>query len=231
MNVGKQIALVFVLSGTTFLAGYAQDLSPQETAFFRETNGTVEIKLPGSTAWINAAAGDRIVNNTLISTGFKSGAVIVLGNSVITVRPLTRLSLEEIIRNQDEQVSLYLQTGRIRAEVQPPVGGKTAFTVRSPVTTASVRGTSFEFDTERLRVDEGQVQYSLANGREAPVAAGGTSYVDEANNTVVSPFDAAVELLTPAPPPGYGSGSPAGDGAPAISPPSGTGMGVQFGWD
>jgi hypothetical protein len=235
-------AAALVLSGCFF---FTRNVHAQESAFFRELSGTVELKAPGSAEWVIAAAGDRIATRTLISTGFRSTAVLVVGESVITVRPLTRLSLEEIIRNQDnEQVNLYLHTGRVRAEVSPPSGGKTDFTVRSPTATASVRGTSFEFDTERLVVDEGRVQYSLANGRQAYVAAGGMSYVDETANTVVSSFEAAAELLVPAFPPGSGSGSPVGDNAPAIgptgdngpaSPPppetGGNDVGVGYGWD
>jgi hypothetical protein len=230
MNYGKQVfALALVLSGA-FL--FAPQLHAQEAAFFRELSGTVEIKAPGSAVWTNAAAGDRIEKNTLISTGFRSTAVLVLGDSVIMIRPVTRLSLEEIVRNQNnEQVNLYLETGRVRAEVKPPARGRTDFTIRSPSVTASVRGTSFEFDTENLRVDEGGVQYSLANGREVYVAAGSMSYVDEASNAVVSPFEAAAELLVPAPPVGSGSGNPVGDNAPAITPPSGADVGVGFGWD
>jgi hypothetical protein len=225
----KQIfVLALMVSGAFF---FSQSLYAQETAFFREIIGTVEIKTPGSAVWKNAATGDRLEKNTLVSTGFRSTAAIVLGNSVITVRPVTRLSLEEIIRNQNnEQVNLYLHAGRIRADVRPPAAGRTDFTVRSPNATASVRGTSFEFDTERLRVDEGRVQYSLDNGRQVYVAGGGMSYVDEPNNTVVSSFDAAAELLTPAPPPGSGSGSPVGDNAPAVLPPS-VDVGIEFGWE
>jgi hypothetical protein len=230
MNYRKQtLALALVLSGA-FL--FARNVHAQENAFFREVSGTVEIKAPGSAAWVNAAAGDRIEKNTLISTGFRSTAVLVLGDSVIMVRPVTRLSMEEIIRNQNnEQVNLYLHTGRVRAEVKPPAGGRTDFTIRSPAVTASVRGTSFEFDTKSLWVDEGRVVYSLANGRQVSVAEGSMSYVDEPSNTVISPFEAAAELLVPALPPGSASGGPAGDNVPAILPPSGADMGVGFGWD
>jgi hypothetical protein len=226
MKYGKQFFALTLAAGGIFL--FAPNLHAQETAFFREAHGTVETKAAGSTLWVKAVAGDRIENSTIISTGFRSSAVVVLGDSVVTVRPVTRLSLEEIIRNQNgERVNLYLQTGRVRADVNPPVGGKTEFTVRSPTATASVRGTSFEFDTEQLRVDEGRVQYTHTNGRETPVAAGGMSYVDEANNTVISPFEAAAERLTPASPVGSGSGS--GDNAPAFIP--GANVGVGFGWD
>jgi hypothetical protein len=88
---------------------------------------------------------------------------------------------------------------------------------------------------ENLRVTEGRVRYSLANGRRVSVAAGGMSYVDEANNTVASPFAAAAELLSPALPPGSGSGGPLGDRAPAITPVIlpllEADVDVGFGWD
>jgi hypothetical protein len=227
MNAGKLIVSTLVLGGFIL---FVPRLHAQEAAFFRGVSGTVETRASGSEVWVKAAEGDRIERNTIISTGFKSTAAVVVGDSVITIRPVTRLTLEEIIRNQTgEQISLHLQTGRIRADVKPPAGEKIDFTVRSPSATASVRGTSFEFDTENLRVDEGRVQYSLANGRSASVNAGGMSYVDETNNTVVSPFEVAAEFLTPAPPPGSGSGGPVGDNAPAMPPRTDVGLG--FSWD
>ncbi|MDR1903933.1 MAG: FecR family protein [Treponema sp.] len=226
--------LIFVMAGG-FL--YAQGTDTPASAFFRDLSGTVETRYSGSAVWVNAAKGDSIGKDTIISTGFRSTAVISLGNSTLTVRPLTRLSLEEIIRNQNgEQVNLYLQTGRVRAKVNPPSGGTVDFTIRSPSVTASVRGTSFDFDTENIRVEEGQVLYSLANERQVYVDEGERSYVDEVNNRVTSPFDAAREDAAPGLPPGNGSGNPAGDNAPVIIPPvlsspQDGSASVGFGWD
>jgi hypothetical protein len=235
MPQGKQIVILsLVISGGFLLVQniHAQGADAPESAFFREVSGTVEIRAPGSSVWVNAARGDSIGKDTIISTGFKSTAVISLGNSTLTVRPLTRLSLEEIIQNQDsERVNLYLQTGRVRAEVNPPSGGTVDFTVRSPSVTASVRGTSFDFDTENLRVEEGRVLYSLANGRQVYVDERERSYVDEANNRVASPFEAAREDAAPGIPPGSASGSPAGDNAPVPGPPRDGSAGVGLGWD
>jgi ferric-dicitrate binding protein FerR (iron transport regulator) len=228
MKNGTYLAvLTLVLGGITLPH---PPLGAQEFALIRELSGTVELKAAGSEIWTAAAAGDRVEKNTIISTGFRSTATLAVGDSLIMVRPVTRLSLEELIRNQDsEEIDLYLHTGRVRAEVKPVPGGSARFTVRSPVATASVRGTSFEFDTERLVVDEGQVQYSANSGREVYVAAGGMSYVDEINSTVISPFDAAAELLAPALPQGSASGAPLGDHAP--TPPLGAAVGLDLEWD
>jgi hypothetical protein len=154
----------------------------------------------------------------VISTGFKSTALLVLGNSTITLQPLTRLSLEELMETRgDEQVEVYLRTGRVRAEVRPPVGGTTVFTVRSPIATASVRGTVFDFDTVNLTVTEGQVQFAGATGSPVPVRGGESSSVDEAISTASVPREEQAADLAPVVPPGAepGVAAPVGGITPA----------------
>jgi hypothetical protein len=230
---GKRYAALVVMAAGFFVFSMNVGAQGAEVrgAVIRELYGTVETRAPGSSDWVRARAGDRLEKDALISTGFESGAVLAAGESLITVRPLTRLSLEEIAGDQGgERINLYLQTGRIRAEVKPPDGRKVSFTVRSPVATASVRGTTIEFDTENLTVTEGEALYSTAGGRAVSVAGGETSYVDLGNNTVTSPFAAAAELLAPALPPGTESGGPMDDRAPAMTPPPAV-VGIGFGWD
>jgi hypothetical protein len=55
---------------------------------------------------------------------------------------------------------LYLQVGKVKTEVKKTGGVQNDFTIRSPVTTASVRGTVFDFDTVNLDVFEGIVLYT-----------------------------------------------------------------------
>jgi hypothetical protein len=171
-----------------------------QEARFLEVNGTVEIKEQGtSPEWKRAAPGDRIGSNTIISTGLKSSAVISIGSSRLELRPLTMLTLRELVmRDAAEETVLYLRTGRVRASVSPPTGRSVDFTVAAPIVTASVRGTSFEFDGRRLRVDEGRVLFSGADGQRVYVAGEQRSYVDENNqNRIVPPFEAETALLRP----------------------------------
>ncbi|MDR2210902.1 MAG: FecR family protein [Spirochaetaceae bacterium] len=166
----KQIlaaALFFLAAGI-----FAQSSRTAE-AVIRDLAGVVEVKAPRAAAWTPAYKGQALTGDTVVSTGFKSTAVIAIGNSVLTVRPLTRLSLTELSRIQNsEKVELNLQTGRIRADVRPPQGGRTDFTVRSSAATASVRGTTFEFDTLNLSVNEGTVEFSGAFGAPVLVDSG-----------------------------------------------------------
>jgi hypothetical protein len=178
-----------------------------QEAVIRETTGTVEIKAPGSSEWISARAGDILAKNGSISTGFKSTALLSLGNSTITVRPLTRLSLDELSRAQGtEQVELRLRAGRIRAEISSPEGGRVNFAVRSPSATASVRGTIFEFDGVNLDVTDSTVELAGRSGKPVIVDAGGKSYVDETSGQAASPMEIAAADLVPDLPLGSDSG-------------------------
>jgi hypothetical protein len=190
----KKLLVCLLLTAGMWSAAFAQSAQ----AKFLEVTGTVEIKEAGSPDWKPAAPGDPIGKDTVVSTGFKSTALISLGNSNLAVRPLTRLTLEELERQGGtERAALYLNTGRVRAEVTPPAGGKVDFTIKSPSITASVRGTAFEFDTKHLKVDKGSIRLSNAKGQRVYVGEGQRSYINEAEQRVVPPFEAENELLRP----------------------------------
>jgi hypothetical protein len=193
----KTIAVMLLVMAGSFL--YAQEAASQEMAYIREFFGTVEVRAPGTELWTPAVAGERISKDAGISTGFKSTALIVLGNSTLLVRPLTRLSLEEIQATQgNETVRLSLQTGRIRADVNPPLGGQTEFTVISPMVTASVRGTSFDFDGVNLKVDEGRVHVTGGDGSAVYVGAGYRSVSDPHTGKTAGAAEMARAELIPA---------------------------------
>jgi len=105
------------------------------------------------------------------------------------VRPLTCLSFSEIQSISDtETVNVKLQTGRIKVDVKPPAGTKTSFHVQSPSSTASVRGTSFEFDTFNLKVSEGMVAFQGNKGKVIMIPAGMASSVN-ADEKAVDPLE------------------------------------------
>jgi hypothetical protein len=215
----KQVNVLLFIAFTA--AGVAAQTPGQKPeAILRELNGRVEVMTPGSAEWNPAETGMTIPEAALISTGFRSTAILALGNSMIVIQPLTRLSLEEIIERQgNEQVNVYLRTGRVRAEVRPPAGGKADFTVRSPVVTASVRGTIFDFDTVNLNVAEGRVEFIGATGSLAVVREGEASSADEIRSTVSAPVEEKAAALSPALPPGMETGPVAsGSGAAPVNP-------------
>jgi hypothetical protein len=208
--------------GILLLMGAA--LLGAQTARIERISGTVEVKAPGTAEWRAAEAGQELDTAWLISTGFKSAAQVRINNSTITVRALSRLSLEEIAAAENEErVRVNLRAGRIRAEVQPPAGGKTDFTVRSPTATASVRGTVFEFDGVRLEVAEGRVYLGGGNAAGVYISAGHRA--DMGAGRIAAVLEGIKEELRPALPAGV-------DTVPVvIGPvPSSANLDLRFDW-
>jgi len=199
------LALLFVLAGVGLFA---------QTGLLRDLSGTVELKVPGAASYVAAKVGDKLTQDTIISTGFKSTALVELGSAVITVRPLTRLTLTEIRASQgSETVNVNIQTGRVRVDVSPPAGTKTAMSISSPIATASVRGTGFDFDTRNLKVNHGTVSFTGNKGMGRLVGAGSSSRVED-NGKAADPIQVRYADLQPPAPVGTDSnGSAAGTGA------------------
>jgi hypothetical protein len=192
--------------GLVLLLGAGALFAQEGGAVIREINGTVEFKAPGAADWSPAQQGQRITQDTVISTGFKSSALITIGNSTLSVQPLTRLSLAELVRAGDgEKVDINLRAGRVRANVRPPAGGTTNFTVRSPSATASVRGTTFEFDGIQLSVDEGRVHVTGGDRSGTYVGAGHQVRTDIETGRTVSVVETVREELAPSIPVGVDS--------------------------
>ena len=199
----KTIFVFFLIMTGLYL--FAQNTN-QGPGLIRELNGTVELKAPGASAYVPAKSGDSVSQDTIISTGFKSTALVEIGSTVIAVRPLTRLTLTEIRASAGtETLNVNLQAGRVRVDVNPPSGTKTAMSVSSPVATASVRGTGFEMDSMNLNVDKGSVDFSGKRGVKRPVKAGFKSHI-EGNGKALDPVGAKTAELVPKAPVGSDRG-------------------------
>jgi hypothetical protein len=156
-------------------------LGAQSSYNVTRAEGKVEIRLSGGT-WTPVTVGARVPVNASISTGFASRAVLEGAGAVITVEPLTRMSVEELKTNAGggTDTRLGLRTGRVRASVRSTEAGKTRFRVGSPVATAAVRGTEFTFNGYRVDVTRGTVSVSSSRtGRSVNIPRGAQTIVDE----------------------------------------------------
>jgi hypothetical protein len=177
------LVTVLLFAGMVFSGGiFAAELNGVIQACY----GNVEVKPDPNGEWVPARAGMALNSGSFISTGFKSSAIVVIGSANILIRPLTCLSLGTIIeqRNSD-QIDLKLQTGRIRVEVKPPQDRPVNFTVSSPIATASVRGTEFDFDAVNLVVQNGTVAYTGLDKATVFATAGKTSFIDRQDRSTV----------------------------------------------
>ena len=146
-----------------------------EYAVFEKVQGKVEIKTPLS-GWIKAFEGMEIKPGTVISTGFRSTATLDLGDSNIFVKQLTRMGLDELSKSGNTvKTNLNLRLGRIKANVKTSKGLKHNFTLKTPVSTAAVRGTVFEAGVRSLDVEKGSIRYSNKIGQQVTVMGGASS--------------------------------------------------------
>jgi hypothetical protein len=145
-------------------------------AIIKEVSGRVEVQSPGG-SWVRASAGDSLAKGASISTGFGATAVLEVGASVLEVKALTRIELEELVQEQGTQTTgLFLRVGRVTAEVKRDEGLSHNFKLRSPSSTAAVRGTNFTYDGKKVTVNRGAVaMISTAIAREVLVSATETS--------------------------------------------------------
>ena len=106
-----------------------------------EVSGKVEVQRDNK--WVAVAKGDILPAGSVISTGFKSEAVLSFYETVIKVKALTRLTIEQLFEKDGNKASsVYLDTGSISADVKPAENKRVGFSVKTPAATASVRGTS-----------------------------------------------------------------------------------------
>ena len=166
----KSILQISIVSTLIFLL--VLPLAAQTSASVTRVSGKVEIQAPDG-SWSAVTAGDEIALGATISTGFRSTAVLQVGSAVLEVKQLTRMRLDELIEREGVvKTELFLRVGRVSAQVQQRQGLQQDFRLRSPVSTAAVRGTSFDYDGVNLQVVEGLVALANAYGQSIAVAAG-----------------------------------------------------------
>lgn len=163
----KKFAILLIL----FLL-LAPSAFAQLNTVVKAVSGKVEVKAPLK-GWEPAQVGMVVPKGSFISTGFKSTTQLEMGSSEVFVKQLTRMSVEELVMKEGTQATgLNLRVGKVSAQVKTTAGLKHDFKLRSPVSTAAVRGTEFEYDGWRLFVEDGQVVLIDPLGRERLVIQG-----------------------------------------------------------
>lgn|GEM_PF-6437563 len=105
----------------------------------------VDVQLGGG-AWFRATAGLQLHEGDKINTGWKASVTLTLPDgSTLVLAPMSLLIIEKLDLGADGSLKahVFLRLGDVRAQVQKLIGSASDFIVRTPTTTASVRGTVF----------------------------------------------------------------------------------------
>jgi len=148
----------------------------QSGAVIKEIKGKVKLQAPGK-EWVTAEINMEVKKGTVVSTGFKSQAVLDLGRSFVTVAALTRMTLEELLERDDVvETDIYLKFGKITAEVKTSDDKKHDFKLKSAVSTAAVRGTKLVYDAYSVYVEHGNIFFLNKLNQKRLVVQGGGSF-------------------------------------------------------
>ena len=202
---------VLALAGLLFVVLLATPGLLQAQTFravLQSVDGRVEVRLPGN-GWEPGEQGMEIPVDAEISTSFSSEAVLALGDAaVLRVRPLTRMRVDQLIKRDDSiESEMFLRVGRVRGEVQSAEGVRSDFRFRSPVVTASVRGTDFTFNGRTVRVLTGLVSVSNPYGRQVSVIQNEETSVDPTDPPSDPENERTRRSIVSSTTPGSGAGS------------------------
>jgi hypothetical protein len=144
---------VFVSASLLFAAEFSAEVV--------SVSGKAEVLVDST--WKSIAAGDSLKSGDMIQTGFKSSVVLKVKNSTVNVSPLTRMTVEQLSDNPEkDNVRLFVKAGGISSDVKKTDARKVGFTVRTPVATASVRGTEFSVQNKFNSTDVNTTRGSVA---------------------------------------------------------------------
>ena len=155
---------ISILLSAAFIAG---TFAANATVIYAE--GKVEVQ-NGST-WVPLKENDTIPKGAVISTGFKSQAVIKFQESTFTLEPLTRITVEQLaVTSKTDESKLYVSSGKVKFDIKTSQDKRASFQARSPIATASVRGTEGTFGADgSLTTIRGMVSHGKSTDKEPQV--------------------------------------------------------------
>ena len=149
--------MILIFSTILFCAvSFAENFSAQVVS----VSGKAEVLRENT--WTALNEGDTLSGGDTIQTGFKSSLTLKIKESTVNVAALTRITVENLSQNSEkDNAQVFVRTGKVTSNVQKTEGKKVNFVVRTPVATASVRGTEFSvsngFSSTQVETTRGAV--------------------------------------------------------------------------
>lgn len=181
---GRFDVIVSMSDGPKYTYTYASEEDEPEpapegspTVTLSDLTGKTEIQF-GRGAWQPATPGMKLKQGDRLHTGFRAGMTMTFPDgSTVRVQPMTFLSIDDFSRGPNGlRVRILLKSGEVKAQINRLPGAYGDFQVKTPTTTASIRGTKFSVlhdgTATFVAVTESSVEVTANNGREVVVPAG-----------------------------------------------------------
>ncbi len=170
----KSLSTFFLASFVAAFGASASAESTQMQAVVTKASGKAEVQTDGN--WVPLKEGAKLEKGAVIQTGFKSEVVLQIKGSTVTVSPLSRITLEQLVaKDNKDETRIFLDTGSLKSNVKKSEDRAVGFKVRSPVATASVRGTELsvtnKFRSTDVKTHSGTVAVWKSKNSKAEVAS------------------------------------------------------------
>jgi hypothetical protein len=147
------IALIWIVLNPDVLS------SEQAEAQLIIESGIVEVKHEGG-SWTTAETGMDLSQSDSVRTGNNSSAsIIIFKTSLVRLDSNTKVTLEELIREEETRVTIQQDSGRTWNTVSK-ISGIDNYDVQTPTTVASIRGTAFVVIVQ----ENGSTYYGVSHG-------------------------------------------------------------------
>jgi hypothetical protein len=203
----KRFAIVLlvlvVAAGAVLFFPRGGALSVANAATLTVLHGQIDAQKGGS-AFAPAFDGDLITSGDVVRADSAGNAVVTFfDGSTLTVESGSHVRVASLVKSSSGgiQVSIEQTLGRTWASVQK-LTADSKFEIKTPTSTAAVRGTAFEtivetvngVTTTTVKTTEGEVVVQAQSGGQTTVGAG-----QEVQNTQGAPAPAAPSTQPPAP--------------------------------
>jgi len=199
------IVLVIIVGGGAYLYfPRGQSLSAAFAATLSILNTDISAQRGGSGDFISALDGDLYKNGDVVKSSQNGRAVLTFfDGSTLTVDPgsVVRVTTLNRLDNGGIQIVIEQTLGRSWASVAKLKTPDSKFEVKTPTSTAAVRGTAFETKVEQKPDGTFAVTYTADDGQLLVTAnAGGTTTVTPNTNVEIDQNQQAPANATPLPP-------------------------------
>lgn len=204
----KAVALLVVLVVVAGAAGYLyfprdRGISAAVAATLAILNTDITAQ-KGSADFAPALDGDLLASGDVVKSSQDGRAVLTFfDGSTLTIDPGSIVTVTTLNRVGDGgiQVAIEQTLGRTWASVAKLKTPDSKFEVKTPTSTASVRGTAFETVVQQLPDGTTSVTYKADDGQLiVTAAAGGQTTVDAATQVTINQNQTAPQSSTPIPP-------------------------------
>ncbi len=114
-------------------------------------SGDIQVRHGATSSFVRATDGDVLAAGDTVRTADGARAVLTyFEGSTVTIEPNSELTIETVSSNSDGSTIVVMQqnVGRTWHVVTKLINGNSKYEVRTPASTASVRGTAFQVDSD-----------------------------------------------------------------------------------